>query len=265
MLLGKLATHEFAIGGPSFDLPWPPARNPWKPEHITGGSSSGTGAAIAAGMLRMATGSDTGGSIRGPAAWCGTGRDQADVRARARGAGVFPLSWYAGSHRPSGPERGGLRDRAAGDRGPRPAGPGQRRCAGAGFPRRAGARRERAADRRPAGVLCLGAADGQPRCWRAIDAAVAKLREAGATVEDVTLPRLRAVRHRRAASSCWRRRSQSIRPICARGWPTTRENTPVGSCWVRRSTAADYVEALRVRGANWRRRSMRCWAATMRC
>ena len=49
VLLGKLATHEFAIGGPSFDLPWPPARNPWNPEHFTGGSSCGTGAAVAAG------------------------------------------------------------------------------------------------------------------------------------------------------------------------------------------------------------------------
>jgi len=43
VLLGKLATHEFAHGGPAFDLPWPPARNPWNPEHFTGGSSSGAG------------------------------------------------------------------------------------------------------------------------------------------------------------------------------------------------------------------------------
>src|SRR5215469_9256937 len=40
VLLGKLATHEFAHGGPSFDLPWPPARNPWNRQHFTGGSSS---------------------------------------------------------------------------------------------------------------------------------------------------------------------------------------------------------------------------------
>ena len=38
ILLGKLSTHEFAHGGPSFDLPWPPARNPWNPEHVTGGT-----------------------------------------------------------------------------------------------------------------------------------------------------------------------------------------------------------------------------------
>jgi aspartyl-tRNA(Asn)/glutamyl-tRNA(Gln) amidotransferase subunit A len=71
VLLGKLATHEFAHGGPSFDLPWPPARNPWNRDHFTGGSSSGAGAAIAAGFVPGALGSDTGGSIRGPAALCG--------------------------------------------------------------------------------------------------------------------------------------------------------------------------------------------------
>jgi len=71
IVLGKLSTHEFAIGGPSHDLPWPPARNPWHLAHFTGGSSSGSGAAVAAGLVPMALGSDTGGSIRGPASLCG--------------------------------------------------------------------------------------------------------------------------------------------------------------------------------------------------
>ena len=71
VLLGKLSTHEFAHGGPSFDLPWPAARNPWNLEHFTGGSSSGSGAAVAAGLAPGALGSDTGGSIRNPAALCG--------------------------------------------------------------------------------------------------------------------------------------------------------------------------------------------------
>lgn len=71
VMLGKLATHEFAMGGPSFDLPWPPARNPWAPDHFTGGSSSGTGAAVAAGFVLGGTGSCTGGSIRTPSAFCG--------------------------------------------------------------------------------------------------------------------------------------------------------------------------------------------------
>jgi aspartyl-tRNA(Asn)/glutamyl-tRNA(Gln) amidotransferase subunit A len=71
VLLGKLATHEHAHGGPSFDLAWPPARNPWNTAHFTGGSSSGSGAAVAAGLAMAAMGSDTGGSIRNPAALCG--------------------------------------------------------------------------------------------------------------------------------------------------------------------------------------------------
>jgi aspartyl-tRNA(Asn)/glutamyl-tRNA(Gln) amidotransferase subunit A len=71
VLMGKLTTHEFADGGPSFDLPKPPSANPWNPEHFTAGSSSGTGAAVAAGMILCGIGTDTGGSIRGPAALCG--------------------------------------------------------------------------------------------------------------------------------------------------------------------------------------------------
>jgi aspartyl-tRNA(Asn)/glutamyl-tRNA(Gln) amidotransferase subunit A len=71
VLMGKTTTHEFADGGPSFDLPKPPARNPWNTDHFTAGSSSGTGAGVAAGLFLGGIGTDTGGSIRGPAALCG--------------------------------------------------------------------------------------------------------------------------------------------------------------------------------------------------
>lgn len=92
VLLGKLGTFEFAIGGPSFDLPFPPSRNPWNLEHFTGGSSSGSAAAVASGMMRMAMGSDTGGSIRGPAAFCGTvGLKPTYGRVSRRG--VLPLAY----------------------------------------------------------------------------------------------------------------------------------------------------------------------------
>lgn len=92
VLLGKLATHEFAFGGPCFDLPFPPARNPWNTDHFTGGSSSGSGSAVAAGLTRMAMGSDTGGSIRGPAFYCGTvGLKPTYGRVSRRG--IFPLSY----------------------------------------------------------------------------------------------------------------------------------------------------------------------------
>jgi aspartyl-tRNA(Asn)/glutamyl-tRNA(Gln) amidotransferase subunit A len=91
ILMGKLATHEFAIGGPSFDLPWPPARNPWNPAHFTAGSSSGTGAAVAAGLVLGGTGSDTGGSIRGPSALCGLAGIKPTYGLSSR-RGVLPLS-----------------------------------------------------------------------------------------------------------------------------------------------------------------------------
>ncbi len=92
VMLGKLATHEFAFGGPSFDLPWPPARNPWNPDHFTSGSSSGTGAAVAAGLILGGTGSDTGGSIRGPAALCGVVGIKPTYGLCSR-AGILPLAF----------------------------------------------------------------------------------------------------------------------------------------------------------------------------
>jgi aspartyl-tRNA(Asn)/glutamyl-tRNA(Gln) amidotransferase subunit A len=92
ILLGKTSTHEFAIGGPSFDLPWPPARNPWNREHFPGGSSSGSGAALAAGFTPAALGSDTGGSVRNPASFCGIVGMKATY-GRVSRRGVFPLSY----------------------------------------------------------------------------------------------------------------------------------------------------------------------------
>ncbi len=89
---GKLATWEFAIGGTSLDLPWPPARNPWNPAHDPSGSSSGSGAAVAAGLCMGAMGSDTGGSIRGPAAWCGIAGHKPTYGLVSK-AGVLPLSF----------------------------------------------------------------------------------------------------------------------------------------------------------------------------
>ena len=71
ILLGKNATWEFAHGGPSWDVLFPPTRNPWNTDHSPSGSSSGSAAAVAAGLAPMSLGTDTGGSIRGPAAACG--------------------------------------------------------------------------------------------------------------------------------------------------------------------------------------------------
>jgi len=92
IVMGKLSTHEFAIGGPSFDLPWPPARNPWNTDHHPGGSSSGSGSGVAAGLFPMALGTDTGGSVRNPASCCGIVGLKPTYGLVSR-RGVFPLSF----------------------------------------------------------------------------------------------------------------------------------------------------------------------------
>jgi len=71
ILLGKQNLHEFAYGGSSLVSYFGDVRNAWNPEHIAGGSSGGSGTAVAAGMCYGAIGTDTAGSIREPAALCG--------------------------------------------------------------------------------------------------------------------------------------------------------------------------------------------------
>ena len=92
MQLGKLIIHEFAFGLQFPGHRFPPAKNPWNLDHIPGGSSSGSGAALAAGLVTGATGSDTGGSIRGPAAFCGI-VGLKPTYGRSSRAGVLTLSW----------------------------------------------------------------------------------------------------------------------------------------------------------------------------
>jgi aspartyl-tRNA(Asn)/glutamyl-tRNA(Gln) amidotransferase subunit A len=186
VLLGKLATHEFAIGGPSFDLPFPPSRNPWNPQHITGGSSSGSATAIAARMVRMAMGSDTGGSIRGPAAWCGlVGIKPTYGRVSRRG--VFPLSWTL-DH--CGPLSRSVEDAAITVQVL--AGHDPQDSASADVP----VPDYRAGLMRGVGGLRIGvpraffatAPAAMPAVIAGIDRTIALLRDAGATVEDVMLP-----------------------------------------------------------------------------
>lgn len=92
IMLGKLATHEFATGGPNDEMPWPCAVSPWHKDHFCGGSSSGSGVAVSSGMLPLAMGSDTGGSIRLPAAYCGI-VGLKPTYGRLSRVGVVPLSF----------------------------------------------------------------------------------------------------------------------------------------------------------------------------
>ncbi|WP_136617932.1 MULTISPECIES: amidase [Mesorhizobium] len=71
ILLGKLTLEEWGIGSPLDPLPWPPARNPWSLDRTPGGSSSGAGVAVSSGLVPLALGTDTAGSVRNPAALCG--------------------------------------------------------------------------------------------------------------------------------------------------------------------------------------------------
>ena len=91
VLIGKVATYEFAMVGPDLSLPDPPARNPWNPAHVTGGSSSGSASAVAGGLVRLAIGTDTGGSIRSPSAYSGC-VGLKPTYDRVSRAGAFPLS-----------------------------------------------------------------------------------------------------------------------------------------------------------------------------
>ncbi|GAA0542710.1 amidase [Actinomadura livida] len=87
VVVGKTTTHEYAFGGTT-----PPTRNPHDTARIPGGSSGGSAAAVAAGHVRLALGSDTGGSVRIPSAYCGTA-GFVPSPGRLPGDGVLPLAW----------------------------------------------------------------------------------------------------------------------------------------------------------------------------
>jgi len=92
IMLGKQSLHEFAFGGPSPELPFPFARHPWNTDYHPGGSSSGSGVALAAGFVPLSVGTDAGGSIRNPAGNCGVVglKPTYDLVSRR---GVFPVAF----------------------------------------------------------------------------------------------------------------------------------------------------------------------------
>src|SRR3712207_1168582 len=92
IIVGKTNTHEFAYGPTGDRSYFGPTRNPHDPARIPGGSSAGSGAAVAANLLYGSLGSDTGGSIRIPAALCGV-VGMKPTFGRVSKHGVFPLSW----------------------------------------------------------------------------------------------------------------------------------------------------------------------------
>jgi aspartyl-tRNA(Asn)/glutamyl-tRNA(Gln) amidotransferase subunit A len=92
VILGTLAMHEFAFGRPATDGPFPTGRNPWDVRRAPAGSSSGSAVATAAGLCAGSLGSDTGGSIRGPASMVGIVGHKPTYGLVSR-AGVIPMDW----------------------------------------------------------------------------------------------------------------------------------------------------------------------------
>jgi aspartyl-tRNA(Asn)/glutamyl-tRNA(Gln) amidotransferase subunit A len=173
VVVGKTRTHEFAYG-----VLTPGTVNPWDPGRIAGGSSGGSAAAVAAGMVSAALGTDTAGSIRIPAACCGVVGFK-PTWGRVPAAGVFPLSWSCDHVGPIAGDVAGAALRfevMAGD--PAPAAPAPepgRRPPGAGGPRIGRLAAE-----------ALGPVD--PPVTAALDELCERLEAAGARIDEVTLP-----------------------------------------------------------------------------
>ena len=100
ILLGKLNLTEFALGG-TIDFPFGQPRNPWNTAHDTGGSSAGSGAAVAAALCAVSLGEDTGGSVRTPASWCGVAGHRPTWGLVSR-HGCVPLAWSLDAPGPLG-------------------------------------------------------------------------------------------------------------------------------------------------------------------
>lgn len=188
VLLGKLSTHEFARGGPTDALPFPNAKNPWNTAHFAGGSSSGSGVAVASGMVGLAMGSDTAGSIRLPATFCGVVGMKATYGVISR-RGVVPLSFTL-DH--AGPLTRSVEDCALAMQvlaGYDPGDPGSAREAVPDY----------SADlRKGVAGLTIGRARAydieagvDAEVMAAMDAAAEQWRALGATIVDVVLPRKR--------------------------------------------------------------------------
>ena len=101
VIIGRTGLHEWAYGFSSENPHFGPVRNPWNTQNSTGGSSGGSGAAVAAAITPISIGTDTGGSVRVPAAMCGTFGLKVTYN-RIPLDGVFPLVPLIGHRRPTG-------------------------------------------------------------------------------------------------------------------------------------------------------------------
>ncbi len=240
LLMAKLGTFEFACGG-AYNQAFGPVRNPWDVERTTGGSSSGSGAAVAAGQVPLAIGTDTGGSIRIPAAYCGITGIKATY-GRVPRHGVMGLSWTL-DH--AGPMTRSVEDAAL--------------MLGviAGYDER-----DAYASTRPVPdyVAALGAPVAGTRVARlrgffeepmdpavgaAYEVAVAELAALGIEVVDVELPEIET-----AVAAAWTTMYPEMLSLHERHLPTIEERDTMGAGMLAAApfiAATDYVRALRYR------------------
>jgi aspartyl-tRNA(Asn)/glutamyl-tRNA(Gln) amidotransferase subunit A len=191
ILLGKLSLHEFAFGGPSKELPFPFARNPWNLDCQPGGSSSGSGAALAAGFVPLALGTDTGGSIRNPAGLCGVVGLKPTYGLVSR-RGVFPLAFTLDHVGPLARSVSDIALTLDAIAGHDPADPGSAAVSGKQF----GADLGRGVRGLRIGfVRHFHETDmvADPEVAAALEEAVRVLRQEGAEVRDIRLPRLQEI------------------------------------------------------------------------
>ncbi len=242
VLMGKLATHEFATGGPAFDLPFPPARNPWDPTRFTGGSSSGAGAAVAAGFVPLALGTDTGGSIRLPAAYCGIAGLKATY-GRVSRRGVAPLS-FSLDH--VGPLARTAEDCALAMQALAGYDPGDPGSVNVPVPDYAAALAAPVRGMRVGYVRGFLGADAAPAMVAGLDAAVQALADLGAEIVEIELPEMdlfHAVTRAISGSEAFSIHERDLRTRPELYARITRERLGMGAY----VTAADYVQAQRLR------------------
>jgi aspartyl-tRNA(Asn)/glutamyl-tRNA(Gln) amidotransferase subunit A len=186
ILLGKLNMHELAYGTTNDNRHYGACRNPWQPDHVPGGSSGGSGAALAAGLCYLSLGTDTGGSIRIPAAACGV-VGLKPTFGRVSRHGVLPLAWsldHVGPMSRTVEDAALLLDAIAGHD------PRDPWSAAEPVDRHAG-RLDDPPDGLRLGVLRSPVLDMvEPEIAAAVEAAVAKLVAQGARALDVELPHL---------------------------------------------------------------------------